>query len=69
LREGFCEASGTAGTVAGSLLEPQDSGGASAACATTTSGTWVHAPPPKKPGKQGLVTACSPLLFGLGWML
>jgi hypothetical protein len=63
LQEGFCEASGTTGTVAGRLLEPQDSGGASAICATATSSSWVHAPQLEKPSKQGPVTACSPLHF------
>jgi hypothetical protein len=47
--------------VSGRLLEPQDSGGASTPHATATGGAWVHAPPPENPGKQGSVTASSPL--------
>ena len=37
----------------------QDSGGASAPCATATSGVLVHAPPPENPVKQELVIASS----------
>jgi hypothetical protein len=53
----FC----TTGIVSGRLLEPQDSGGTSTPHATATGGAWVHAPPPENPGKQGSVTASSPL--------